>query len=118
MKTILKLLLAAFVLSLVPTTNVCAQKKIETPAERNARLEREAAAKRKRQHSPQKWTMIGDYRENLAWVVDAHWKYGFIDKTGKLVIPCKWRQAFPFREGLAVVSDENDKYGYIDKTVH
>ena len=42
MKTILKLLLAAFVLSLVPTTYICAQGHIETPAERKARLEREA----------------------------------------------------------------------------
>ena len=49
MKTILKLLLAAFVLSIVPTTYICAQGHIETPAERKARQEREAAAKRKRQ---------------------------------------------------------------------
>jgi len=46
MKTILKLLLAAFVLSLVPTMYVCAQGHIETPAERKARQEREAEAKR------------------------------------------------------------------------
>ncbi len=78
MKTIIKLLLAAFVLSLVPTMYVCAQGHIETPAERKARQEREAEAKR--QHSPQKWTMIGDYRENLAVVVDANSKFGYIDR--------------------------------------
>jgi formylglycine-generating enzyme required for sulfatase activity len=49
MKTIIKILLAAFVLSLTPTTYVSAQTKIETPAERRARLEREAAAIRKKQ---------------------------------------------------------------------
>lgn len=78
MKTIIKLLLAAFVLSLVPTMYVCAQGHIETPAERKARQEREAEAKR--QHSPQKWTIIGDYRENLAVVVDANSKFGYIDR--------------------------------------
>ncbi len=83
MKTIIKLLLAAFVLSLVPTMYVCAQGHIETPAERKARQEREAEAKR--QHSPQKWTMAGNYREDLAWVVDANSKFGYIDKTGKII---------------------------------
>ena len=83
MKTIIKLLLAAFVLSLVPTMYVCAQGHIETHAERKARQEREAEAKR--QHSPQKWTMAGNYREDLAWVVDANSKFGYIDKTGKII---------------------------------
>ena len=82
MKTIIKLLLAAFVLSLVPTMYVCAQGRIETPAERKARQEREAEAKR--QHSPQKWTMAGNYREDLAWVVDANSKFGYIDKQERL----------------------------------
>ena len=49
MKTIIKILLAAFVLSVTPTTHVSAQTKIETPAERKARLEREAAEKRRKQ---------------------------------------------------------------------
>ena len=41
--------LIAFMLSLVPTTYVCAQGSIETPAERKAREAREAEAKRKKQ---------------------------------------------------------------------
>ena len=49
MKTILKILLAIFVISLTPSTYVCAQGHIETPAERKARQEREAAAKKRRQ---------------------------------------------------------------------
>ena len=42
-------------------------------------------------------------------------KYGFIDKTGKEVIPLKYDNAFDFSEGLALVW-LNEKCGYIDKT--
>lgn len=48
--------------------------------------------------------------------------YGYIDKTGKLVIPAKFSAASNFSEGLAAVkidSQTNNKtalYGYIDKT--
>ena len=49
MKTIIKLLLAALVLSLVPMTYVSAQDHIETPLERKARMEREAARKKRQQ---------------------------------------------------------------------
>ena len=43
-------------------------------------------------------------------------KYGFKDKTYKVVIPCTWNLAEPFSEGLARVKDSNGKWGYIDKT--
>lgn len=49
MRTIIRILFAAFVLSLVPTSYVCAQNPIETPAERQARQKRETAAKKKRE---------------------------------------------------------------------
>jgi hypothetical protein len=52
----------------------------------------------------------------LARVQDADTKWGFIDKTGELVIPCKWGWAEKFSEGLAQVMGEGDKWGYIDKT--
>lgn len=42
--------------------------------------------------------------------------YGFIDETGKLVIPYKWEDAFCFTEGLAGVKDTTDQYGFIDTT--
>jgi predicted Ser/Thr protein kinase len=42
-------------------------------------------------------------------------KWGFIDKTGKEVIPCKYFRAHNFSEGLAAVK-LNDKWGFIDKT--
>ena len=43
-------------------------------------------------------------------------KYGFIDKTSQVVIPCKWEDAYNFSEGLACVWDNDYKYGFIDKT--
>ena len=52
MKRIIYIVFVAWVLSLVPATNACAQGsagKIETPKERKARLEREAAARKRRQ---------------------------------------------------------------------
>jgi hypothetical protein len=46
---------------------------------------------------------------------DANGKWGFIDKTGKEVIPLKYDDARSFSEGLASVN-LNGKWGYIDKT--
>ena len=42
-------------------------------------------------------------------------KYGFIDQTGKVVIPLNYDDTWSFSEGLALVS-RNGKYGFIDKT--
>ena len=42
-------------------------------------------------------------------------KIGFIDTTGKVVIPPQFDSAYDFSEGLAVVS-VNYQYGFIDKT--
>jgi hypothetical protein len=48
-------------------------------------------------------------------------KWGFVDRTGKWVIPPTYASAKPFSEGLAVVGvpekdSYDNKYGYIDKT--
>jgi hypothetical protein len=40
---------------------------------------------------------------------------GYIDKTGKFVIPAEYEDAAPFSEGLAPV-EQGEKWGYIDKT--
>ena len=40
-------------------------------------------------------------------------KIGFIDKTGKLIIPATYDECFPFKNGLAYVK-LNNKYGYIN----
>ncbi len=42
-------------------------------------------------------------------------KYGYIDKTGKIVIKPKFDNVWIFSEGLASVEIDL-KYGYIDKT--
>ena len=61
----------------------------------------------------------GDYQiydEKGGWPTygdDCRW--GFIDKTGKLVIPFKYDECRSFSEGLAAVR-LNDKWGYVDKT--
>lgn len=49
------------------------------------------------------------------WPVVQHDKYGYIDKTGRLIIPFKFGYASDFSEGLATV-EFKDNYGYIDKT--
>jgi len=47
--------------------------------------------------------------------VQINWLWGFIDKTGKIVIAPKYKYAFEFSEGLANVQ-KSEKYGFIDKT--
>ena len=42
-------------------------------------------------------------------------KWGYIDKTGKEVVPCQYDNALGFSDGLAVV-EKGGKCGYIDKT--
>ena len=41
-------------------------------------------------------------------------KCGYVDKSGKLVIPARFDDADSFSDGLAAVSIDG-KYGYIDK---
>ena len=61
-----------------------------------------------------KYAWKGEYYEGLA-MVRLDKKYGFIDKTGKEVIPIKYDNAWGFSEGLANVR-LNNKWGFIDKT--
>ena len=58
----------------------------------------------------------GNFYEGLASYKDANGKYGFIDETGKVVIPCQWNSVGLFCEGLASVMDDNRRCGFIDKT--
>ena len=56
---------------------------------------------------------VGDFSEGLAAVRELFY-WGFIDHTGKEVIPCQYGGAKEFSEGLAAVySDE--KWGFIDQ---
>ena len=63
-----------------------------------------------------KWKYQGDYYEGLAAVLDDNDKWGFIDETGKVVIPCQWKNAGYFSKGQAAVLDANGKWHTIDKT--
>ena len=47
--------------------------------------------------------------------VGRKFKWGYIDKTGREVIPCLYDYTNDFREGLAMVK-MSGKYGFIDKT--
>ena len=42
-------------------------------------------------------------------------KWGYIDRTGKVIIPCKYAWAYYFKSGHAHV-ERNGKYGFVDKT--
>lgn len=54
--------------------------------------------------------------EKLNLLAKTHeWTCGYIDKTGKLVIPAKYMAARPFHDGLALAKTEPErKYGFID----
>lgn len=50
------------------------------------------------------------------WDPGKGYLYGFIDKTGKIVIKAQFTDAYSFTEGLAAVCTEWQKCGFIDKT--
>lgn len=54
------------------------------------------------------------FHEGLA-KVQINGKWGFLDKSGKVVIPCKWKYVSAFEDGLASVRDDYDKFGCINK---
>ena len=63
-------------------------------------------------HQTKKYDWKGEYYEGLA-KVKLNDKYGFIDKTGKEVIPIKYDHAYGFSIGLALVKLEG-KWFYIN----
>ena len=56
---------------------------------------------------------VNSFSEGMALVMHEG-KYGYIDKTGALLIPVQYESAFDFCEGIALVMQDG-KYGYIDK---
>lgn len=70
---------------------------------------------------PPKYTIVGNFKEGLARVfmastqtyTDCNWiseeepigRWGYIDKTGKIIIPLKFKYAEDFQRGFAVVDE-------------
>ena len=66
---------------------------------------------------PHKWEDAKNFTEGLAPVRNDNFLWGYIDKTGEVVIPYTWSDAYCFSEGLAPVKGvKSKKYGFIDKT--
>ena len=71
-----------------------------------------------------KYDEMGEFDENgLAQVCKSigknehgyeDYRYGYIDKNGKEVVPCQYRDVSAFSEGLAVVYDGDYKCGFVD----
>jgi tetratricopeptide (TPR) repeat protein len=63
------------------------------------------------------FTAIGNYclGQNLKPEKGTNGKWGYIDKTGKVIVPHKYDNAYWFVEGIAIV-ELNKKMGYIDET--
>ena len=69
------------------------------------------------------------FSEGLAWVCNKDGKFGYIDKTGKVIIPFRYeacyddeselyyqQPCYDFHDGLARICDKTtEKYGYIDR---
>lgn len=60
-----------------------------------------------------KYTRISSYNEGLASACGEDLKWGFINKSGRAIIPFVYEDASPFMNGIARVKI-NGKYGYLD----
>jgi len=58
---------------------------------------------------------VSAFKEDLAIFITEDGKFGFVDKTGKVVISAQFDAALPFSEGFARIWQE-DLVGFIDKT--
>ena len=57
-----------------------------------------------------------DHYGDGAWLVWDGEHMGYIDCTGKIIVPCKYYAYNPFSEGLAALQDkQNGKWGFVDK---
>jgi len=62
------------------------------------------------------WKETRCFREGLARVMDKNRMCGYVDESGKLVIPCRWLNAGPFWGGTAEVEDVDGTLATIDRT--
>lgn len=66
--------------------------------------------------TPEVFFDVGNFSMGLAWAnTNQYFRYGYIDKSGKWVIPQKFDSAMQFSEGLAQVAFEG-KFGFIDSS--
>ena len=93
----------------VPNEPVVPQKQVQP-----AKTPTHHAPKKNREKKKGGYDYVGSFSEGLAIVV-LNYKYGVINKSGTLVIPCKYDYAYSFCEGMAKVK-LNGKYGFIDKS--
>ncbi len=56
------------------------------------------------------------FTEGLAAFVNKDGKWGFVDKSGEIVINPQFDNVHPFREGLAAVCNKDGQWGFIDKS--
>lgn len=54
------------------------------------------------------------FSEGLLPVANSKHKWGYLNTSGDLVIPCKYNAAFPFAYGLAAVQFSDGYFGHID----
>lgn len=68
---------------------------------------------------PAKYRMAETFRDGLAKVgildKSANWKYGFIDKTGKEVIPLLYSSIADYFSEDLIVAELNGKWGFLNK---
>lgn len=79
----------------------------------NVNFKAQKEAKRKIGEERQQWEA---FKKLELHPVEKDGRYGSVDETGNIAIPCKWVYAHDFHEGLAQVKDDNEKWGFINKT--
>lgn len=77
---------------------------------------------RRKYNNASGWDAGNGFSEGLSMITEgakARGNKGFIDKTGKKVVPVKYDYVKDFSEGLAavaIIGESDNLYGYIDKT--
>ena len=60
------------------------------------------------------------FSENLAAFSEVNMKgeevWGFVDKTGKVVVNCQFKDVGFFKDGLCAIRNDENKWGYIDNS--
>ncbi len=62
----------------------------------------------------EKYSNWWNFSNGLAMVYSPSGFYGYVDKTGKEVIPCTFKDGSMFKDGYAYVYDKDGRVGYID----